>query len=310
MLVTLARVYLMFLISLTALALVPALFGGHGSIVQSGSMKPAISPGDVVLSTSLPQGSPVPVGRVVQFHSPSEAEPDGVAKLRLHRVIAVNQDGTYKTAGDANADADSDPLTRAQITGEARLLIPFVGLPGYWMATGHFAPLVLWVLLTLTALAVLIFDRPTPAAGPPDDPQTHTRRRFFVLGGVTAITTLVMIPHPRATAAFTSRTSNVASTWKVASQASLSIGRATGYALLASSGITNNGFFGGGTYISGSIGTSPGTTITGFYNWNVSGSADRNTTAARNAQTDALALYSAAGIRTTTATRPPPWSAP
>ncbi|MET1156422.1 signal peptidase I [Arthrobacter sp.] len=301
---TAARIYLVLLLSLSGFALVPTLFGWQASVMQSGSMEPRIHVGDVVLSSSLPDGSPVPVGRVVQFRSPPAAEPDGIAKLRLHRVIAVNQDGTYQTAGDANADADSDPLQRARITGEARLLVPFVGLPGYWLGVHNIPALVYWAALTLAAIAVLVLDWPTPSTGlgnsPSDGQGGATRRVFFALTGAVAVAALTVMPRPKAAAAFSAKTSNVASTWKAGVQAPLTLGRATGYALLASTSITNTGPK-GATEITGSIGTSPGASITGLNFNKVSGSVDANTAGARNGQTDALVLYDAAGSRQTTA---------
>ncbi|GAA4660764.1 ice-binding family protein [Arthrobacter cryoconiti] len=305
-LVTSARIYLFLLLTLAAFALVPALFGMNASVVQSGSMRPHIRPGDVVLTTALPQGSPVSLGRVVQFRSPPEAEVDGIAKLRLHRVVAAGDDGTFVTAGDANESVDSVPLNRAQITGEARVLVPFVGLPGYWMGIGKYLPLFLWALFTLGALCAMIFDEPAEPPerpGPRNSSRVSTRRAFFALTGAGALAAVLAISRPSTVAAFTTRTSNVASSWKIAAQAPLSLGRAAGYALLASTRISNTGFFGGGTDIGGSIGTSPGTTITGFYFWNVSGSEDTDTASARNAQTDAATLYAAAGSRPTGTTR-------
>ena len=135
-----SRLYLGVLLSLALFAVLPALFGWHGTVVQSGSMEPHISPGDVVLAAALDPEHPVPVGGVVEYHSPAEAEPGGVAKTRLHRIVAANTDGTFVTAGDANITVDSTPIVRDQIKGQARLLIPAVGLPGLWLGSGNFPP--------------------------------------------------------------------------------------------------------------------------------------------------------------------------
>ncbi|SDT51654.1 signal peptidase I [Pseudarthrobacter equi] len=171
-----SRLYLGILLSLALFAVLPALLGWHGAVVQSGSMEPHISPGDVVLASDLDPAQPVPLGRVVQFRSPASAEPSGVEKTRLHRIVTANDDGTYVTAGDANADVDSTPLTRGQITGQARLLVPGVGLPGLWLGSGNFPPLALWSVITLAAVVAAVFggsnhgrDR-SPGAGGPAEP--------------------------------------------------------------------------------------------------------------------------------------------
>lgn len=151
-----SRLYLGVMLCLAFFAVVPVLVGWHGTVVQSGSMEPHISRGDVVLAAPLDAGSPVPMGGVVEYRSPAEAEPSGVEKTRLHRIVGENADGTFVTAGDANVDVDSTPITREQISGQARLLIPWVGLPGLWLASGDFPSLALWSLLTLTAVAAAV----------------------------------------------------------------------------------------------------------------------------------------------------------
>ncbi len=151
-----SRLYLGVMLCLALFAVLPALFGWHGTVVQSGSMEPHISRGDVVLAALLDSSSPVPMGGVVEYRSPAEAEPSGVEKTRLHRIVGENTDGTFVTAGDANVDVDSTPITREQISGQARLLIPWVGLPGLWLASGDFSSLMLWSLLTLVAVAAAV----------------------------------------------------------------------------------------------------------------------------------------------------------
>ncbi|KQR03541.1 signal peptidase I [Arthrobacter sp. Leaf141] len=171
-----SRLYLGVLLSLALFAVLPALFGWHGTVVQSGSMEPHISPGDVVLAAALNPEHPVPVGGVVEYHSPAEAEPGGVAKTRLHRIVAANTDGTFVTAGDANTTVDSTPIVRDQIKGQARLLIPAVGLPGLWLGSGNLSALALWSVITLVAVVAAVFgvtgrSRPGDGddGGSPDD---------------------------------------------------------------------------------------------------------------------------------------------
>ncbi|BCW56917.1 S26 family signal peptidase [Arthrobacter sp. StoSoilB20] len=162
----LARVYLGISLTLAVIALFPAVLGWSGSVVQSGSMEPHISPGDVVLSSGLPDDRPVPVGGVVEFLSPAEAEPDGKEKTRLHRIVGANDDGTYITAGDANVETDSTPMKREQITGQARLLVPMVGLPGLWIAHGTLPQLAIWSVGTLLAVVCAIYlGSSTPGGG-------------------------------------------------------------------------------------------------------------------------------------------------
>lgn len=154
-----ARAYLVFMLALAAFALLPSLFGWHGSVVQSGSMEPHISAGDIVLLSDFTSDQPVPMGGVVEFRSVTGSN-FGPERLLLHRIVGANPDGTLITAGDANVDVDSTPMEREQITGQARLLVPYVGLPSIWLGTGNLPALAIWSVLTLAALAVTAWSIP------------------------------------------------------------------------------------------------------------------------------------------------------
>jgi signal peptidase I len=153
---TVSRTYLFFLLTLAVIAVAPALLGWQGSVVQSGSMEPHISAGDVVLLAELPDDTPVPLGGVVSFRNSDGRNAEGPDEVRLHRIVGQGEGLTFVTAGDANADVDSTPLTREQITGQARLLVPYVGLPGLWLGRGEFAPIAVWAILTLFGLVTVV----------------------------------------------------------------------------------------------------------------------------------------------------------
>jgi signal peptidase I len=229
---TLSRLYLGVLLSLALIAALPVLLGWHGTVVQSGSMEPHISAGDVVIAAAFGADQKVPVGGVVQFTSPASAEPGGVEKTRLHRIVAENKDGTFVTAGDANVEVDSTPLERGQITGQARLLVPAVGLPGLWLGSGNFPALALWSLLTLLAIAGAVFapsededtdkdkDKGDDDGGlPPPHPGARSRRRKAgaAVGIVTSLAVLVIATSTAfSSAAFTATTVNSANTFGAA----------------------------------------------------------------------------------------------
>lgn len=235
----LSRLYLGVLLSLALIAALPVLLGWHGTVVQSGSMEPHISAGDVVIAAPFGQDQKVPVGGVVEYTSPASAEPGGVEKIRLHRVVGENTDGTFVTAGDANAEVDSTPLERAQITGQARLLVPAVGLPGLWLGSGNFPALALWSVLTLLAVAAAVFARshhddntegdgtpPAPladASTPPTEREdtlesaTGRWRAATAVGIVAALGALVIATSTAfSSAAFTASTANAGNTFGTA----------------------------------------------------------------------------------------------
>lgn len=139
-------------ISLTAMWLTlwvvaPVVAGWSSVVITSGSMAPSIEPGDVVVATPS-DGRGLGPGTVVVFRD--DARPG----LVTHRIVSVNDDGTYETRGDANRVNDSAPLAPDQVVGVAKILVPLVGLPVLWARTGAWLNLGIWAaVITLAALA-------------------------------------------------------------------------------------------------------------------------------------------------------------
>jgi signal peptidase I len=222
----LARGYLVFLLALAACSVAPMVTGLTGSVVQSGSMMPHIRVGDVVLSHPLPATAPTPLGRVITFPAPPGSLEPGI---RLHRVVGTNPDGTLITAGDANADVDSAPLQRADIIAVACILVPWIGLPVFWLQHGQLLPFAAWLALTLLALVIEYLASRSDAAerGPRHarPPQTRTSAipRWSAGTGFSALSLLVCAAlvaaapsAPSVSAAFTAQTVSAANSWTAA----------------------------------------------------------------------------------------------
>lgn len=142
-----ARGYRAMLLMLSAVALAPMLFAWGSFLVTSGSMRPAISVGDVVVGKPVVGEDRVDVGRVYVFRDPAPAADE----LIVHRVVELRDDGDYTTAGDANDVTDSTPVATADLQSRAILLIPYIGLPVIWLNTGQWVRLSLWLLVTIAA---------------------------------------------------------------------------------------------------------------------------------------------------------------
>lgn len=115
-------------------------------VVQTASMVPAISPGDVVIDRPVRDG--VRVGDVITFQHSSS--PD----LVTHRVTAVT-DGQIRTKGDANRTEDAWSIDEAQVHGIVSLAVPLAGFAIVYLrqpsglaslATVAMAWLLLWQL--------------------------------------------------------------------------------------------------------------------------------------------------------------------
>jgi signal peptidase I len=292
-----ARSYLMFLATLAAMAFLPGLLGWNASVVQSGSMEPKISAGDIVLTSELSDSSPLPIGRVITFL---------VDDMQVvHRIVSVNEDDSLVTAGDANPQHDPWAPSRDDITGQARLLVPVIGLPSYWLGTGNLPALGLWVFATASALMVVagaLGGRAPRAPGAAAPPARRSRLRLDSRAGKIAAGTTVaallalalpVLPASTADAAFTGRTKGAAS-WSVKSYAPISVGAMTGYGAIASVAVRDlSETSADGSTVTGSVATSPGTIVTGFKPKEITGRTDLNTVAAKNAMGSATAVRTA-----------------
>ena len=187
---------------------------------------------------------------------------------------------------------DSTPLAKEQVTGQARLLVPMVGLPGFWATTGQLGPLAIWLVATLVALFAAVSapggrkaEAPSDSSGdhlPPHEADGDgaearqetavvSRRAALLLSlGVLSVGLVVLSVSPAA-AAFTARTAMPGNSWTAAVLPPLDPFRAEPCALLAATSVVNEGPR-GKTSVTGSIGTFPGTDISGFVS--VSGSTD------------------------------------
>ncbi|WP_066953448.1 signal peptidase I [Streptomyces lushanensis] len=126
--------------------------GWTAGVVQSGSMRPALMPGDVVLYQPPPPDRTPAVGQIVLGQDPTRPH-----RLLTHRVHQVLSNNDLITKGDANSSADSTPMRRSALKGVAQLRVPWIGLPVQLWRARQPVPVAialfgLAVLLTLAAL--------------------------------------------------------------------------------------------------------------------------------------------------------------
>lgn len=99
------------------------LMGGSKLLsVQSGSMEPAISKGDLISVKRTPTRD-LRVGDVITYTSP-----DGSGQTITHRIVSKTNDmtGRIVTQGDANVSADQS-VAPAQIVGKVEHHVPYAG---------------------------------------------------------------------------------------------------------------------------------------------------------------------------------------
>ncbi|WP_164842548.1 S26 family signal peptidase [Actinoplanes solisilvae] len=141
--------------ALLVLAVAPALIGWRSTVVVSGSMTPAIQPGDVIVArpaTSDTAARTAP-GAVVLVDNPAAP-----GELLMHRLVDYDSKGQMILKGDANPEQDSTPVPMRNLKGVASLRIPFIGLPFLWFQEGRH-------LLALGTVALLLALIIWPTAG-------------------------------------------------------------------------------------------------------------------------------------------------
>jgi signal peptidase I len=140
-----------------ALAVGPHLLGYRTMTMLTGSMAPAIDPGDVTVVTPLPVSDVAP-GMIISYHIPVDDH-----RLVSHRVLTVtdNPDGTItvQTKGDANDAPDPwQAVLQGDTAWQVRAVVPELGnliealrTPLVSQALVYGAPTLLagWLLLSI-----------------------------------------------------------------------------------------------------------------------------------------------------------------
>ncbi len=141
----------------------------HATPVLSGSMRPGLQPGDVVITHRVPISS-LQVRDVIVFRPPDEG-----GKQTVHRIVKIaEQDGktSITTRGDANSvdDATVTALTGASAYRVTRI-VPLLGYPAVWLQNGKHGLLVIGlgvILLVAGAITVLRREKQPESATPGD----------------------------------------------------------------------------------------------------------------------------------------------
>lgn len=142
----------------------------HATPVLSGSMRPGLQPGDIVVTQRVPI-SDLHVRDVIVFHPPNEPQ-----QQTVHRIVKLHvRNGTtvITTRGDANTIEDPEVTAlRGTTTYRVARVVPLVGYPAVWLSGGHHGLLVVGLGVLLLIVAAVTVLRPDVT---PDQP--HLDRR-------------------------------------------------------------------------------------------------------------------------------------
>lgn len=129
--------------------LVPRIFGIVPFIVLSGSMEKEIKTGAIAYVDTKFKRDEIKVGDIIAFSIGD--------RQVTHRVIAINDDSTFTTKGDANNTADLNNVKPENYRGKTIGSIPYVGyiLKSIQTKFGY----AIIILLVIFNLAILIFSK-------------------------------------------------------------------------------------------------------------------------------------------------------
>jgi len=144
----------------------------HATPVLSGSMRPGLQPGDVVVTQRVPI-TDLQVRDVVVFYPPNET-----TRQTVHRIVRLTVKGgttSITTWGDANLVRDPMVSSLKGTTAYRMVrVVPLAGYPAIWLQNagrGILAIALGAILLVAALVTVLRPDKPTDPPGPqdPDD---------------------------------------------------------------------------------------------------------------------------------------------
>lgn len=117
-------------------------------VVQSGSMKPAIKMGSLVV---VKPTSGYKIGDIITYKSADDPK-----KTTTHRIVGVNEEQGftfYKTKGDANDAPDLNPIFKENIVGKVLFFIPYLG---YLVAFAKTLPGL--IILIIIPATIIIYE--------------------------------------------------------------------------------------------------------------------------------------------------------
>lgn len=117
----LGTVLLIIFLAMAIIAFISPSFGWRADSVLSGSMEPALSKGDLIITGPV-SPEDLEIGDIITFVAPT-------GQLVCHRIIDIEQgeEITFITKGDANEDPDPFLVTEENLVGEVSTSLPIVG---------------------------------------------------------------------------------------------------------------------------------------------------------------------------------------
>lgn len=128
------------------LFIIPTIIGIKPFIVLSGSMESTIKTGSVAYINTHVKAGDIQVGDIIAFNVENSQV--------THRAIAINENNTFTTKGDANENEDLAPVKFEDYKGKTIFSIPYLGklITSCKTRTGHF---IVFLIIGLNILCLI-----------------------------------------------------------------------------------------------------------------------------------------------------------
>lgn len=126
---------------------IPSIFGYTYLNVLSESMRPELKSNDLIIGKKLNSAEGLDVGDVITYKDNQ--------LLVTHRIISVNDDGSFVTKGDANNVEDKVNVTESMIISDYSFKIPYMGYVISKLQNPMFL-LLLWIIVMYFIITELI----------------------------------------------------------------------------------------------------------------------------------------------------------
>jgi signal peptidase len=100
---------------------IPTIFGYSTMSVLTGSMRPYLQPGDIIVDKAV-RAEEIKVGDVVTYKAGGS-----IVTHRVVKVIDESGEPLFRTRGDANNTDDGSPISEEQLIGRVIFRIPYGG---------------------------------------------------------------------------------------------------------------------------------------------------------------------------------------
>lgn len=131
-------IIIVLIVAAAMLLTVPKALGLYPYVVLSGSMEPTVHVGSMAYINT--KDTDVKVRDIIMYQA-------NESTMVIHRINAINDDGTFEMKGDANEDIDFVPVSQEQVRGTYVFSVPGLGYAVTNVKLPHIIIGAIWIII-------------------------------------------------------------------------------------------------------------------------------------------------------------------